>query len=82
MNNDQFNYPIVQDPLQSMQLERREIPNGDQSAEKMTKREKIAMAAMQGFAGNAQRSVFDGDTQACSAVLWADALLAALEQKA
>ena len=61
------------------------IPNGDQSAEKMTKREMFAMAAMQGFCaiplqGYDPSKALEQDI--LQAVKYADALLAALEPKA
>ncbi len=56
----------------------KKIPNGDQFAEKMTKREAFAVAAMQGLASGPHAIWFDASTPATAAVLWADALLAAL----
>ncbi|MBB3802035.1 hypothetical protein FHR47_002283 [Xanthomonas arboricola] len=56
------------------------IPNGDQSAEKMTKREAFAIRLM--AASRCAALNFDATHLAKQALVDADALLAALEQKA
>lgn len=57
------------------------IPNGDKSAETMTKRERFAMAAMQGFAAADVSHQVSHKILANASVVRADALLAELEKR-
>ncbi|ATS39270.1 MULTISPECIES: hypothetical protein [Xanthomonas] len=80
--SQEFDGSFLQQQVVDTRIERRTIPNSERLASEMTKREAFAMAEMQGFASGPHASWFDAQTPAICAVLWADVLLAALEQKA